>query len=76
MSDRDIDALISGILQGMGVDPSKPPHWKTYIHKVIDQTTREIVHEIKDGYICSYCGKHSYSQKDKCDGCNSIMKKE
>lgn len=69
------DDMIKDILKEMGVDRSKPPHWIQKMHKVIDQTTRELVHELKDGYTCSYCGKHSYSKKEKCDGCNSIMEK-
>lgn len=27
----------------------------------------------EDGWICSVCGKHSYSRKEICDGCNTVM---
>ena len=27
----------------------------------------------KDGWNCSVCGKHSYSRKEVCDGCKTIM---
>lgn len=58
------DVYVNEILKGMGVDvdKKKPPHW-------IPQLYRGYV----DGYICSRCGKHSWSKKDVCDGCNSIM---
>lgn len=66
--------MIAQILKEMGVDESQPPHWMPHIHKTIDQTTGELVREFQDGYMCSYCGKHSWSKKEKCDGCNSIMR--
>ena len=65
------DALVNDILRGMGVDVDgkKPPHWiKHYYHSKMFPTEK-----YKDGYICSRCGKHSWSKKDVCDGCNSIM---
>ncbi len=71
-----MEGLIKSILKEMGVDESQPPHWIQHMHKVKDQTTGELIHEIKDGYTCSYCGKHSYWKKEKCDGCNSIMREE
>ena len=27
----------------------------------------------KGGYLCSKCGKHSWTKKDACDGCGSVM---
>ena len=69
------DNLIANILKKMGVNPNETPHWKIHIHKVIDQSTRDVIDRIKDGYLCSYCGRHSYYQAEKCDGCGSIMQK-
>ena len=65
----EIDIMIEKILNKMGVDQSQPPHWiqKMYKSKSI------LEYERPDGYTCSYCGKHSYLKKEKCDGCNSIM---
>lgn len=66
------DAYVNEILRGMGVDvdKKKPPHW------IQDYYTSRVHGKVKNGYICSRCGKHSSSKKDVCDGCNSIMKKE
>lgn len=69
------ESYIDNVLKEMGVNPNEPPHWKVHIHKVIDQSTGEVVDEIKDGYFCSYCGKHSYYQPEKCVGCDSTMQK-
>ena len=60
---EDIDVALSRVLKKMGVDPSKPPHWMP-----------EYYRGRSDGFLCSYCGKHPWSKKEKCDGCNSIMK--
>lgn len=27
----------------------------------------------QEGWCCSICGKHSYSRKEICDGCNTVM---
>ena len=65
------DNLVRGILKDMGVDVDnkKPPHWITqYYHS---QSIYGGKHE--DGYMCSRCGKHSWSKKEICDGCNSVM---
>lgn len=58
----DFDIAASRVLKKMGVDPSKQPHWMP-----------EYYRGRADGYLCSYCGKKSWSKKEKCDGCNSIM---
>ena len=29
--------------------------------------------KMRDGWHCSVCGKHSYSRKEICDGCNTVM---
>lgn len=68
-----IDAIIADVLRGMGIDRSKPPHWMPNVDKVTDQTTGKVVREYKRGYLCSYCGIHSWSKKDRCDGCKSVM---
>ena len=70
------DSLIAGILKEMGVEPNKPARWKTRIHKCIDQRTGEVYREMKDGYMCSKCGKHSYYKASVCEGCGSPMPKE
>lgn len=66
-----MDALVNSILREMGVDvdKKKPPHWiqKYYKSKSI------FGGEYEDGYICSRCGKHSWTKKEKCDGCDSVI---
>ncbi len=69
----EIGDIANKVLKEMGVNPNEPPHWKVYIHKVIDQGTREVIDEIEDGFFCSHCGKRSYYKPQKCSGCNSIM---
>ena len=71
----DIDRLVAQIMREMGCDPKKPPHWVVKMHHCKDQTTGEVYRSIRDGYICSRCGKHSYAKKDKCDGCGSVMQR-
>lgn len=65
------DSLLNGILRDMGVDvdKKKPPHWitKYYQSKVV------IGAKCEDGYMCSRCGKHSWSKTEICDGCDSVM---
>ena len=63
------DAFIENILKEMGVNPNKQPHWIQQYHEFPDHS------KMKDGYLCSYCGKHSYYRAEKCDGCNSIMQR-
>ncbi len=67
---------IDNILRNMGVDRTIPPKWLPHTHKAIDQRTGEVFKTYPNGYICSYCGKHSWSKKEICTGCNSIMKQE
>lgn len=67
------DNLIADILRGMGVDRSKPPHWMPNVDRLRDQRTGEVIREYHRGYLCSYCGKHSWGKEDRCDGCNSVM---
>ena len=69
----DIDAIVNSVLREMGCDPKKKPHWVEHICKKIDRTTGEVFRMLPDGYVCSRCGKHSWSKKEKCDGCNSVM---
>ena len=72
-ADPNEDALIEKVLKEMGVNRNEPPHWKPNIHKVIDQTTGEVVREHQNGYMCSYCGKHSWYKTITCSGCNKTM---
>lgn len=69
----NIDSIIKTVCKNMGVDRTKPPHWMPNVDIVRDQTTGQVVREYKRGYLCSYCGIHSWSRKQKCDGCNSVM---
>ena len=69
------DDFINNILKEMGVNPNEPPRWKQHYHEFIDLSTGNVFDRMKDGYFCSYCGKYSYYQAGKCDGCNSIMQK-
>lgn len=64
---EDIDVALNRVLKRMGVDKSKAPHWMPQIRKTAGGFS------VKDGYLCSYCGKKSWSKKEKCDGCNSVM---
>ena len=73
--ENDIDSIVARVLRGMGCDPNKSPHWIAHKHKCRDQTTGEIYREMENGYVCSRCGKHSWSKKEKCDGCNAVMQK-
>ena len=42
--------------------------WKPHYH--IFKNTGE---KMQEGWHCSVCGKHSYSRKEVCDGCNTTM---
>lgn len=65
------DSLLDGILRDMGVDVDKrkPPHW---IQKYY-QSQSIFGGKVANGYMCSRCGKKSWSKKKVCDGCNSVM---
>lgn len=39
-------------------------------HYYIFEKTKE---KMRDGWHCSVCGKHSWSRKEVCDGCNTTM---
>lgn len=67
------DPLVEDVLKKMGVNRNQPPHWMPNIHKVVDQSTGEVVREHKNGYLCSYCGKHSRYATLTCSGCNKTM---
>lgn len=71
----NIDEIAKSVMREMGCDPRKPPHWVQHIHKCRDQTTGQVYRKMKNGYVCSRCGKHSWTKKEKCDGCNSVMEK-
>lgn len=65
------DELVNNVLISMGVDVNKkkPPHWiqHWYVSKgVVESKT-------PNGFICSRCGKQSWSKKEICDGCSSVM---
>lgn len=66
-----IDSLIKDILKEMGVDESKPPQWIPHYYD--SKGKPPMGGKRQDGWLCSYCGKHSYIRKKTCDGCNSIM---
>lgn len=62
----DIDEIVAKVMKEMGCDPTKPPHW-------VQQLRNSAFGKVHDGYVCSYCGKHSWTKKEMCDGCNSVM---
>ena len=64
------DSYVKGLLRDMGVDvdKKKPPHWITQYYQ-----SSIFGGKYKDGYMCSRCGKKSYSKKKVCDGCNTVM---
>lgn len=64
------DAMVDSILRDMGVDldNKNPPYWKTRYR------TDKCGYKHEEGYICSRCGKYSYYKKEKCDGCDSVMR--
>ena len=39
-------------------------------HYYIFKSTGE---KMREGWVCSVCGKHSHSRKEICDGCNTTM---
>lgn len=41
--------------------------WRPYYH--IFKTGEKML----EGWYCSVCGKHSWSRKEVCDGCNTTM---
>ncbi len=63
------DGFIDSILREMGVDvdKKKPPQWLKHYHK------SNAGFKYENGYICSWCGKHSHYKKETCDGCKSFM---
>lgn len=65
------DALVKSIMQELGCDSKTPPHWVQHTYK-----SSVMGWDVPDGYVCSRCGKHSWTKKTKCDGCDSIMSKE
>lgn len=67
------DPLVEDALKNMGVNRNEPPHWLPNIHRVVDQSTGKVVREHKNGYLCSYCGKHSWHTRLTCSGCGKIM---
>ena len=65
------DSFVNGILKDMGVNPNQPPHWIQQYY--ISKADPPIGGKTPDGYMCSFCGRKSYSKLNKCDACNSIM---
>lgn len=68
---RVSDGMTSEILRSMGVDVDgkQPSYWITnYYHSkmFLDE-------KYEDGFLCSRCGRHSWSKKKICDGCGAIM---
>ena len=66
-----IDELVNDVLISMGVDvdKKKPPHWiqDWYVSKGVVKS------KTPDGFICSRCGKKSWSKNESCDACDSVM---
>ena len=63
----DIDAIVASVMRKMGCDPSVPPRW------VQQEYTTVAGFKTPDGFVCSFCGKHSWSKRKTCDGCQSEM---
>lgn len=57
--------VLARIIPMLRLDTSRPPIWEPY-YPLEDSTYRR-------GWNCSCCGKHSFSKKSVCDGCNSQM---
>ena len=49
----------------------KPPHWVQDYY--ISKANPPVGGKYPDGFICSCCLKKSYSKKESCDGCGSVM---
>lgn len=64
----DIDAIVERVLKEMGCDTTKPPYW-------IPRMYKSVAGNHPFGYICSHCGKHSWSKRTECDGCGAVMPK-
>ena len=45
--------------------------WRPYYY--ISKAEPPVGGKRQDGWSCSVCGKHSYSRKEICDGCNTVM---
>jgi hypothetical protein len=64
----DIDAIVASVMREMGCDPSAPPRW-------IPQEYNSVTgFKVPDGFVCSFCGKHSLAKRKVCDGCQSTMR--
>lgn len=62
--------LLEAILNAPVEDVVKIENSKWKPHYYIFNATGE---KMRDGWYCSVCGKHSYSRKEICDGCNTTM---
>ena len=62
--------LLEAILNAPVEDVVKIENMKWKPHYYIFNATGE---KMRDGWHCSVCGKHSYSRKKICDGCNTTM---
>lgn len=63
--------VMDRVINDIGGKPSRPAKWKQ--HYYISQAAPPIGGKREDGWVCSYCGKHSWTKKKVCDGCNSYM---
>ena len=64
----DVEEVCHRFKDKYNVAEIKNMKWKP--HYYIFNATGE---KMRDGWHCSVCGKHSYSRKEICDGCNTTM---
>ena len=63
-----VDVIVASVMREMGCDPSSPVHW------VSQEYCSVVGNKVPHGYVCSRCGKHSWSKRRSCDGCGSTIK--
>ena len=72
-SDTDaklVDAIIDCLNKVPTADVAELKNMKWRPHYYIFKSTGE---KMREGWVCSVCGKHSHSRKEICDGCNTTM---
>lgn len=67
-------AIVARALEEMpAADVVEIKNMKWRPHYYISKAIPPIGGKRQDGWSCSVCGKHSYSRKEICDGCNTVM---
>jgi hypothetical protein len=66
------DSFIAGIMADMGCDGGKTaPHWVVNTQWGSRKITPKEALWLKNGWLCSVCGKHSWSRYSVCSGCDT-----